>query len=634
MVHIHFPEGTLDDSACPHAAGVAVTPRVGHKCVTTTGDDTWKSLAPLMAARPTMRLWTADEGFEHAYALTRKVPDQPAAVPLYNRGRTRLLALDLDAKRLGREAVARDTQRILCWVNDCDGTAVVDQSTSGGAHVLIPLQRAATVDELRPLLHTLAARCPTLDPTPMLNDVTGCITVPGSVCREGGIRVLKGTVAQAEQAFTRRSGLEFVGALSALLAAEQPATVATSTRLAPSPTLPEAFEGQEAATVSLRPVYRRHSPIPAVVEQFACTGTMPSDGRWPSRSEARQSVLAHAVWRGATLADIQQLIASQWAGGLGAAYVHYGTRAQRALHRDWQAAQRWVAAQLSTFHADTHKIKHTGGRGDWPLHERWLAHAIWWCDLTLRGHPQRWAVATVLQSLAVSAARAGEVINGVAVVGVGGRSLSIAAGLLSESTVWAVLRILRDTPGAPVVLITRGTGLAADRYALTTPSVVDPAPDGPGRPEVTEVHPAWAVLGYQHRRIYEVITRTGVGTVREVSAAARTSLSATYDSIAELARCGLITRTHGSVSAGATTLDDVAERYRLDEERAQRIDQHRHERDQWRLWLDGRQDPGPRHQTPTAPPSPVVHVLDVAEEEAYQHSVMATGPPRAFDWAV
>jgi hypothetical protein len=107
----------------------------------------------------------------------------------------------------------------------------------------------------------------------------------------------------------------------------------------------------------------------------------------------------------------------------------------------------------------------------------------------------------VLQALAVSAARAGSVIDGVPVVAVGGRSLSLAAGLLSESTVWAILRRLRETPGAPILLIAKGSGLVADRYALTTPDITDPTPDDPGRPAVTDVHPAWAVLGHPHRRI-------------------------------------------------------------------------------------------------------------------------------------
>ena len=97
----------------------------------------------------------------------------------------------------------------------------------------------------------------------------------------------------------------------------------------------------------------------------------------------------------------------------------------------------------------------------------------------------------MLQALAVSAAPAGSVIDGVPVVAVGGRSLSLAAGLLSESTVWAILRRLRETPGAPILLIAKGSGLVADRYALTTPDITDPTPDDPGRPAVTDVHPAW-----------------------------------------------------------------------------------------------------------------------------------------------
>lgn len=107
----------------------------------------------------------------------------------------------------------------------------------------------------------------------------------------------------------------------------------------------------------------------------------------------------------------------------------------------------------------------------------------------------------MLQALAVSAARAGSVIDGVPVVAVGGRSLSLAAGLLSESTVWGDSAPAARDPGAPILLIAKGSGLVADRYALTTPDITDPTPDDPGRPAVTDVHPAWAVLGHPHRRI-------------------------------------------------------------------------------------------------------------------------------------
>ncbi|WP_435825880.1 hypothetical protein [Nocardia gamkensis] len=51
-------------------------------------------LAPLLAARRSMRLWNPSlNGYnDRARTLTRKLPDQPAAVPIYRDGRTRLLA--------------------------------------------------------------------------------------------------------------------------------------------------------------------------------------------------------------------------------------------------------------------------------------------------------------------------------------------------------------------------------------------------------------------------------------------------------------------------------------------------------------------------------------------------------------
>ena len=182
-------------------------------------------------------------------------------------------------------------------------------------------------------------------------------------------------------------------------------------------------------------------------------------------------------------------------------------------------------------------------------------------DLVVRHHftvpPQRWAAAAVLQALAVSAVRAGELVNNVPVVAVGGRSLSIAAGLLSESTVWAVLRTLRDMPGAPILLVTKGTGLKADRYALTKPDIRDPHPNEPDRPMVTDVHDAWSVIGLQHRRVYETIAATGLDNARQLAAAARTSQSSTYNSLAELARIGLVRRRHGTITLSDTGLDDI-----------------------------------------------------------------------------
>ena len=76
-------------------------------------------------------------------------------------------------------------------------------------------------------------------------------------------------------------------------------------------------------------------------------------------------------------------------------------------------------------------------------------------------------------------------------IGVEGRSLSLATGLLSETTVWDFLRTIRDRPGAPLVRTRPAQGRDADFYALTrqNPALLDDAALVSAR--VEDVHPAW-----------------------------------------------------------------------------------------------------------------------------------------------
>ena len=97
----------------------------------------------------------------------------------------------------------------------------------------------------------------------------------------------------------------------------------------------------------------------------------------------------------------------------------------------------------------------------------WLANAIAWLDSEYPGHRYRWIGAAIYQALAIHAARSGEIINGVPLVGVGGRSLSLATGLLQETTVWDFLRETRDQAGAPLVRTRIAQGREPDYYALT-----------------------------------------------------------------------------------------------------------------------------------------------------------------------
>jgi hypothetical protein len=319
----------------------------------------WRVLAPLIAARPTMRLWSPENdsaraGFHCVRPLRARLPHAPAAVPIYVRGRTRLLVFDLDAKHLGPDEVAADAERILHWLNQCGARAVVDTSSSGGVHVLVPLAAAVSADQTRQLFELVAVRCPTLDQTPMLNTATGCITVPGSACREGGNRVLTGTLEAAAATFLVPNPASIlvelivflgVGAPPPSRKAAPPATNATQA-------CKSLFVGRGDDQRLAHP-FRRNGLPPTAVSNFATRGLMPADKRWLSHSEARMSVLVHAVWRGCSLNDIRRHTrpGAPWAAGLGYAYHRYRHQADHALARDFHSAQRWISTHVCDFRA-------------------------------------------------------------------------------------------------------------------------------------------------------------------------------------------------------------------------------------------------------------------------------------------
>ena len=601
-----------------------------HASATPPPGRVWATLAPLIAARPVMRLWSAQRRFGDVRRLTAKAPDAPAAVPIYNRGCTQMLVFDLDATRGGRSAVLADRARIMEWLQACGGRAVIDHSTSGGCHVLVPLDRAVTLDDLRPVLTAAARRCPTLDVSPMLNPATGCITVPGAACKQGGHRRLVGTLSDAVAVLSRPNSAELLIELHTHLGPDDCSGAAATAVVAPA----SQFFSHGPSGLHLIDRYWKRSPMPAAVIAFAESATMPRDGRWRSRSEARLSVLVHALWRGHTLRDIQRLIEphQRWHSGLGQSYRHYRTRSAQALESDWQKAQQWVDQALTTIQRSTHKkIEHTGGTNrSTATHARWLTHALWWCDTSLRSNPHRWVVAAVLQGLAISGARAGHVVNGVVVVAVGGRSLSIAAGLISESSVWSALRLLRDTPGSPVLLVGQGRGINADRYALTTPDVRAPDSDQSWHAPVADVHPVWSMVGLQYRRLFEVVEAGAAATVEQVCATARVSRSSAYDGVAELCRIGLLRRHRGRIELAAISLDDLGQRLGVEHLRVARIESHRQDREAWRRYLRTRADPVIEPELPAATVAVTVAAWDLpegSERQDYLAAVMATGPP-------
>ncbi len=567
----------------------------------------------------------------------------PAAVPLYARGRARVIALDFDAKHHGSDAVCADVGRVLGWLAECGGRAVVDSSTSGGRHVLVPLApgQSAGVDELRPLLTLLAARLPTLDIVPMTNPATGCITVPGSACKEGSHRILHGDLDTAVDALivgshpallTRLGALLGGTAAAALTGGDTASTVATRSRghAAAVATEIEAITAADrivgvGAAARLHPRWCRSTPLPAPVAAFAATGRLDT-ARWPSRSEARQSVVTHFVLAGGTAADITARVlgADEAYAGLRAAYQHYRTPAA-AIARDTARALTWAASSLPDPVRDTgHEYKLTGGRGDAPeIVRSWLVSAQRWVQSRYAGRRDRWTTHAVIQALAWGAAVAGEVVEGVPVVALGGRSLSTAAGLLPETTVRDTLTRLRDAPGSPVLLIERGAGQNADRYALVPAKGVD-ASAGDSGPEtgtqlfagVGTVHPVWSVLGYRHRMMYDAVAAADTPmSVETLLQLVRIGRSSGYETLLDLRITGLLTVADGLVQLGTADLDTLAHRHGLGAAVRARIVRHRAERVIWRDWLAAHE------AARTAPPPPGPILVDDG-----------TGPPDEGLW--
>ncbi|MDE1672018.1 hypothetical protein [Nocardia gipuzkoensis] len=560
-----------------------------------------------------MRLWnpSLDRYNDRARTLTRKLPEQPAAVPIYRDGRTRLLALDFDSTRDGPAAVDRDVERCLGWVREAGGRAITDHSTSGGRHILIPLPLGDTLDlaQAGPLMRALAARLPSLDITPMLNPATGCITPPGSRCKQGGYRRLDGSLDDALDALITRSAPGFVARLRHLVAGTAH-EVTTARGACAIPRAPRAadditrevrlWEG-EGERARLRAEYRRRSPLCPTIEGFARDGAAPADGRWMTRagrldrSAARQSVLAAAVVRGYSYLDVRAQLPAAGGGwrGFADAYRRYGRGADAAMHRDWISACGWADRVVLEFLSVAHKQEDTGGtprlRSAARLQQRWLAAATVWVHAQWPRSPRRWTVLAVLQALAWASAVGGQVARGVPVAEFGGRSLSLAAGDLPESTVWGVLRELRDMPGAPILRTRPGRRLAADRYALVTTHhghrPIRPDPAQLRRARVEPVHPAWTVLGLHCRRIHELITRDGLTTAADVFAAASVSPSAGYNALAVLTTAGLINHTHGHLQPGTVSLDDIAHAHGLHQQRIRRLACHRRDRTAWKQWL-------------------------------------------------
>ncbi len=546
-------------------------------------------------------------------------PAVPVALYLFSRGLTRLLVLDLDPKQLDRDAVMSDARGLRELIVDAGGACFADiNPASGGIHLLVPLAEPHAPQSLRPLLDQLQRRFPTLDITPMTNHEVGCFMPPGSATREGGRREL------LDATITTATDVLISGACRGLIDRMVAGLGAIPARVTDTVALRTAPGDRLHATLALR------SPLPDAITRFAEAGSPRAvPARWNSPSEARFAVLVACAQRGWSRREVE--VRTDWKG-LWACYERYTPHQRnKAFRTDWSRALSWAITHAEKFRSPGHKQKAHRGVGGHSPTGTWLANALAWTSTTLGSSRHRHTVAAVLQGLAYSATVAGEVArDGTPLVAVGRRSLSIAAGLLPDTTAGDVLAELRELPGSPILLERRACGIKADSYALVTSSIRETDETRAARVRTDPVHVAWRILGLHLRGVYESI-EDGLTEPAAVFAANRVGAATGHAALAALASAGLITRSRGIVQLGPVTLDAVAAAHDLDELREERIERFRRERKLWHTWLELRghitsTDPTLFGIAPagvsTPPPG-----WDINEEEALWVARMADGPP-------
>lgn len=614
----------------------------------------WKALARRLSqpGRERMKVFDPEtKAYLKTRRITDKLPTLMAAVYLYNKQRTTLIALDFDSKTHGQDQVDADFERAREWLKSCGARTVSDRSTNGGRHILVPLAigTTASFDEIQPLMRQLQTRLPSLDIKPMQNPSEGCISLPGTPCSGGGYRILDGPLAEAVDAVTERSAPTLLPQLYALMGTLPFSPTRTATPLGRS--RPTTGAGEDERLVEH---VRFTSPFPADVAAFAAAGTVHlpkkqvdgqkataggqdkgkrprKPGCWKSPSEARMSVVLNAVLRGHSLADIRDACrpGGPWQG-LGASYRdHDAHRPDAHLSRDVRRALDYTASLAKKTNPAAHRknYSHGGAVAAGPFGS-WLSYALAWADHEFGGSPLRWTVRDTFQALAIKGVLTGKIKLGTPVVGVGGRSLSLSAGLMAPTTIFDVLRRTRDMVGSPIVLVRPRIGRDPDFYALTTSNPDNITTVPLERVQITDVHPAWSVLGRHHRVVHDLIVHTGMTRPGDIYAAARVSARTGQLSLAALAAAGLIIRTGRSVSPGSVTLNDIAAAHQLHEALEQRIARFRRERAAWHEWL-ALQDQlrGVAGPEDAGGPSPVIAVPVLADQEEYLAAVLAHGPP-------
>lgn len=407
----------------------------------------WTQLAPAIAGRPAMRTLVRRKAHA-AYPetaqrpLSATPPTVPAAVMLWDAtGRLSVLALDLDAKNgHGPRTAESDAMTAMTLLREVGLHPVADRGPTGGWHVYARLPQPAAAWQVRQVVAALRTLLPSLDPGPLTNPVHGCIRPPGSAHKTGGHQRLVGSLEAAVDAFTTapeasawKRLCERTGAYEMPPAADPaPPTIA-------------------AAAVGIR---RRH--IAAAADALATTGTHPGQS-FKSPSEARMSVICHAVNAGWGLADIEHGMRTKWSW----LKRSYGAKHHTALARDFTKAKRRrsqerVQRPVRISDTSPHNSQRGAPQGD-DVHlvlRRFTTYA--------RDHSRVNDYAPTLRAVLNSVIWAGHV-QGRVLINVGVRSLAEQAAVHFD-TVASMLHTL--AADGLITRVTRAHGVDADLWRI------------------------------------------------------------------------------------------------------------------------------------------------------------------------
>ncbi len=548
----------------------------------------WAALTPLLAGRPVVRE-SRDGGRSYRVKwqrpLTSRVPlSVPAAVPIYSgAGDTRLLVVDLDASRGGREQVLRDAFSVRALISAGGGDLISDESPSGGIHLYIPFTEPISFYEARDLAKALAARTPSMDAAPNCGLTDGLIRPPGARHRSGGFQTLHGPLAAAV-ALARTGNPQAVWRhLKDALAAELAAVTSESSSASTDLPADGEYIARRGGQRELAADYLR-----------IATAGIYDTSRYPTPSEARQAVLAAAVWAGHDLPSVLGRMHSGRWPGLQAFYTRYHTAPARraALLRDWKNAVALVTAakaqqprsslvrQSPTSKSDTHR----GGPAAESTknnHAEFRFLRTWQNALLLAeqddSHDSGWLTRLMVRRAIGEAGRK----SGSRFVHFGTRSLSIGAGV-DHTTVAAHLRHLRTETDGLINLIEDNRGGDGDLYELVIPErYADRAARHDWRAgKLHALRPVFLELGIPASLVYEALEHTRDPTVSfDLTKTTGLSRSAVYEALETLAAFNLVKQRAGRWKiVSSTNLTSLAEQLGVLDTIEKQVQRHREER--------------------------------------------------------